>query len=475
MEDERKFFKNYPQGGEENQDNFSSQSKNEEVSVERDTFANDIPAPNYEVNQYGEYIVPQENLENTPHSEPTVPQASYPQELYMTDDSSEENSHYTQQEDYHEAVYVEQNPKKKKSSFGKKIGKVFVGLAAVAVIAFSSIGVYSTFFEDKQQETAVTQQQAHADQPVQQTSSSGNELSVADINTKVAPSVVGITGQSSQGQGVGTGIIMTADGYIMTNAHVVNGMSDLTVTLSDGTEHQATTVGIDTQTDLAVVKIEATGLTAAEFGDSDTLRVGEDVVAIGNPLGLDFAGSVTTGIISGLDREVDMGDAVMNYIQTNAAINSGNSGGPLVNTEGQVIGVNSAKISSSVAEGMGFAIPINDALPIVNELITNGYVSGRPMIGIGGQDIDETTAAYNQVPTGVYITYLEENGAAASAGLQEGDIITAINDVEVASISQLNAEKNNHAPGDTVELKYYRMSTGETDTVKVVLTENTAQ
>lgn len=474
MEDERKYFKNYPQGEGDDSNSISHQPENYEAPMEKDVFTNDIPAPSYEVNQYGEYIVPREEMESTPPQEPESPQ--YSQDFYRAEEIPEETYNYIQRQDYHQGVYGEQNPKrKKKSSFGKKVAKVFGGLAAVAVIAFSSIGVYSTFFEEQQPETVATQQQGQTEQPVQQTSSSGNELSVADINTKVAPSVVGITGQSSQGQGVGTGIIMTADGYIMTNAHVVNGMSNLTVTLSDGTEHQATTVGIDTQTDLAVIKIDATGLTPAEFGDSDTIRVGEDVVAIGNPLGLDFAGSVTTGIISGLDREVDMGDAVMNYIQTNAAINSGNSGGPLVNNEGQVIGVNSAKINSSVAEGMGFAIPINDALPIVNELITNGYVSGRPMIGIGGQDIDQTTAAYNQVPTGVYITYLEENGAAAAAGLQEGDIITSINGVEIASISQLNAEKNNHAPGDTVELTYYRMSTGQTDTVKVVLTENTAQ
>ncbi|MDO4541850.1 MAG: trypsin-like peptidase domain-containing protein, partial [Bacillota bacterium] len=388
------------------------------------------------------------------------------------------NREYEESTEYHDqAMYDEapERPKKKKKNVGKKIIKAFAGVAAVAVIAFSAIGVYTTFFEDKGSNEVATQTQQQNTPTVQTTASTGNELSVADINNKVAPSVVGITGQSSQGEGVGTGIIMTADGYIMTNAHVVSGMSNLVATLNDGTEYSATAIGIDTQTDLAVIKIEATGLTPAEFGDSDTLEVGEDVVAIGNPLGLDFAGSVTTGIISGLDREVDMGDAVMNYIQTNAAINNGNSGGPLVNSEGQVIGVNSAKINSTVAEGMGFAIPINDALPIVNELMTNGYVSGRPMIGIGGQDIDETTAAYNRVPTGVYITYIDENGAAANSGLQEGDIITSINGVEIASISQLNAEKNNHAPGDTVELTYYRMSTGNTDTVKVTLTESTGE
>ena len=210
-------------------------------------------------------------------------------------------------------------------SKGKKVVMFFGSIAAVAVIAFSSIGVYSVFFEsDDSDTTPVTQSQT-----VQQASTGeGDTLSVAAINEKVSPSVVGIAGESSAGSSSGTGIIIKENGYIMTNAHVVNGMSNLVVTLSDGTEKSAELVGLDSYTDLAVIKIDGSGYTAAELGDSDQLVVGEEVVAIGNPLGQDFAGSVTNGIISALDRTVEIEGQTMNYIQTNAAINSGNSGGP---------------------------------------------------------------------------------------------------------------------------------------------------
>lgn len=359
-------------------------------------------------------------------------------------------------------------PKKKKMSKGKKVVMFFGSIAAVAVIAFSSIGVYSVFFEsDDSDTTPVTQSQT-----VQQASTGkGDTLSVAAINEKVSPSVVGIAGESSAGSSSGTGIIIKENGYIMTNAHVVNGMSNLVVTLSDGTEKSAELVGLDSYTDLAVIKIDGSGYTAAELGDSDQLVVGEEVVAIGNPLGQDFAGSVTNGIISALDRTVEIEGQTMNYIQTNAAINSGNSGGPLVNMYGQVIGINSAKISSTVAEGMGFAIPINDAVPVINELIENGYVTGRPSIGISCTDIDETAAAFYRVPTGAYVAAIAENSGAANSDLRVGDIITAINGTEVTSTSALNNVKNQLEPGDTVELSVYRMATGETLTVNVELTE----
>ncbi len=470
MAEERNYFKNYPQEDEENNKVVQAERTEEEKMVSGESFTTDIYEQDtrYEINEAGEYIIAKSQMKEEEAEESSSYDSHYQdytrEAEYAPYNRNEEYSGFSSSGDF--------KPRKKKS-WGKRIGFTFAGIAAAVLIAFSSIGVYSTFFEDKGDNGASTVAQEESNQTVQQTTSSGIEMSVADINTKVAPSVVGITGQSSQGEYVGTGIIMTEDGYIMTNAHVVNGMGNLTVTLNDGSEESAELIGLDTQTDLAIIKINKSGLTAAEFGDSDTLKVGQEVVAIGNPLGLDFAGSVTTGIISGLDREVDMGDAVMNYIQTNAAINSGNSGGPLVNSEGQVIGVNSAKISTTVAEGMGFAIPINDALPIVNELIENGYVSGRPMIGIAGEDIDESTAAYNRVPTGVYVTSIDETGAAAGSGLEVGDIITQINGVDISSISQLNSEKNKYEPGDTVELTYYRMRTGETNTVKVELTENT--
>lgn len=370
-----------------------------------------------------------------------------------------------------EAHREETPPKRKKKKLGKTILATVGGIAAVAVIAFSSIGVYTVFFEKPAADTAAPAKDTQKE--IVQTSSTGNELSVAEIAAKVTPSVVGINVESPAGSGTGTGIIMSSDGYIVTNAHVVSGMSKISVVLMDETEYDATVIGTDSQTDLAVIKIDASGLTAAEFGNSDELAVGDEVVAIGNPLGMDFAGSVANGIISGLNREVEIEGQVMNYIQTNASINSGNSGGPLVNGEGQIIGINSAKISSAIAEGMGFAIPINDAVPIINELKENGYIGGRPQIGIGGKDIDEATAQYYNVPPGVLVQQVSPGSGAADADIQSGDIITAINGTEISSVAELNRVKNELKPGDTIELTTYR--NGRTGTVKVVLTEQDSQ
>ncbi len=365
-------------------------------------------------------------------------------------------------------IYESGKDQKKKKSLQKKVVAVAGSLVAVALIAFSSIGVYTLFFEDDSADTASTEESS----VVQQTSNEEG-LTISEIAAKVTPSVVGINVESMMESGTGTGIIMSEDGYIITNAHVVSGMTKITVVLMDETEYEATLIGSDTQSDLALLKIDATGLTAAEFGDSDDLVIGADVVAIGNPLGMDFAGTVSDGIVSGLNREVEIDGQVMNYIQTNASINSGNSGGPLVNSQGQVVGINSAKISSAIAEGMGFSIPINDALPILEELKENGYISGRPQIGIGGQDIDEDTANYYNVPSGVLVQEISENSGAEDAGIQIGDIITAINGTEIASVAELNEIKNECSPGDSIKLTVYR--DGQTTNVNVVLTEQDSQ
>ena len=290
----------------------------------------------------------------------------------------------------------------------------------------------------------------------------------------MSPSVVLISGKSMQGEGQGTGVIITEDGYIATNAHVVSGFSELTVTLNDenNTEYPAMVVGTDETTDIAVIRINASGLTPAELGTSSTLQVGQSVVVIGNPLGKEFSGSVTTGVISALDRQVEFEDgSVYNYIQTDAAINSGNSGGPLVNMQGQVIGINAAKIDTSVAEGMGFAIPIDDVVPVVNDLMEYGYVTNRPYIGIGGEGLNEQYSSYYNLPQGVHVLSIEEGSPAAESELQVDDIITHINGVEINSVGQLNNVKNKCKPGDTVELTVYRYSTEKTFTVKVELAE----
>lgn len=370
-----------------------------------------------------------------------------------------------------------QKPPKKHfpwKTFWKTIG---ISVAALLLIFNTATSAFllSDYISDRHTVAQATPEvSASSSDNVTTASSNGNELSVAEINTKVSPSVVLISGKSMQGEGQGTGVIITEDGYIATNAHVVSGFSELTVTLNDenNTEYPAMVVGTDETTDIAVIRINASGLTPAELGTSSTLQVGQSVVVIGNPLGKEFSGSVTTGVISALDRQVEFEDgSVYNYIQTDAAINSGNSGGPLVNMQGQVIGINAAKIDTSVAEGMGFAIPIDDVVPVVNDLMEYGYVTNRPYIGIGGEGLNEQYSSYYNLPQGVHVLSIEEGSPAAESELQVDDIITHINGVEINSVGQLNNVKNKCKPGDTVELTVYRYSTEKTFTVKVELAE----
>lgn len=285
-------------------------------------------------------------------------------------------------------------------------------------------------------------------------------LTIPQIYQKVKDSVVGIivtvnsNGQFSQGSG--TGIILSEDGYISTNAHVVSGATTIKVVLTDETEYTAELIGADDKTDLAVLKIEKTGLTPAEFGDSESLVVGETVVAIGNPYGLELAGTVTSGIVSALNRELVIESTYMTLIQTDASINPGNSGGPLVNSYGQVIGITSSKIVTSGYEGIGFAIPISGATDIIGELIQYGYIKNRPLIGIYGSNLDETYAKIYSIPMGVYVEYVDPESDANAKGLKKGDIITAVDGVEIKSMAELDAQKNKHQPGESITLKVYR-------------------
>lgn len=355
-----------------------------------------------------------------------------------------------------------------------------------AISAFALMLVFSTVtsayllkdnLSAKDTAASVTQTSSSSSSgDVTQTSNSTDEKTISQINQEVSPSVVLITGTNMSGTGEGTGMIVSDDGYIVTNAHVVEDFSNITVTLNNDeeTKYNATIVGYDDTTDIAVLKIDATGLTPVTFGTSTNLEVGESVVVIGNPLGEEFTGSVTTGIISALNREVEMDDGqAYTYIQTDAAINSGNSGGPLVNMSGQVIGINSAKIDSSVAEGMGFAIPIDTAIPVINDLIEYGYVTGRPYIGISGQSVSAEYSQFYNLPTGVLISSIASGSPAAGSELQVDDIITEVNGTAVSSIGELNNIKNQSSPGDTVELTVYRYSTQKTFTVKIKMTEMT--
>lgn len=296
------------------------------------------------------------------------------------------------------------------------------------------------------------------------------------VASKVRPSIVGIEVEysvnsifyknKSTATAAGSGIIISEDGYILTNNHIVNSSSTsyyyelgkankVTVTLyNDSTKYDATIVGTDSQTDLAVIKIEKNGLKAAELGDSDAVQVGEFAMAIGNPLGL--ADSVTAGIVSAVNREVSDQDGNSYVaIQTDASINSGNSGGALVNSKGQVIGVNTLKLSGTGVEGVGFAIPINSTKEIYEQLIQYNKVK-RPYIGIGGIDLDEQTAEDRNLVVGIYIKTIEDFSAGEKAGLKIGDVIIEVDGTKVTKMDELNAIKNQKQIGDTLKLKVFR-------------------
>lgn len=300
-------------------------------------------------------------------------------------------------------------------------------------------------------------------------------LSVVEIAQKVGPTVVGINtkvqmqsffGIPTMQDGSGSGIIISADGYVVTNNHVIEGASEITVLLSDGKEYPAKLIGGDARTDLAVLKIEGQNFPYAILGNSSELQVGELAVAIGNPLGNELAGSVTGGYISALNRSITVDDQRFNLIQTDAAINPGNSGGALVNNYGEVIGINSVKMSASGVEGIGFAIPIDEAKPIIEDLKNGGYVKGRPVIGIAGRNVTKQDSQYYGIPVGIYVLELTPYSAAEKAGIKTSDVITEIDGVKVETIDELNAEKEKHQAGDRVTLTVIR---GE-DTLKIKLT-----
>ncbi len=328
------------------------------------------------------------------------------------------------------------------------------------------------------------------DRPTAPSSSTteGEPLSTPDIAEKVKPSVVGILnyGSGSSIQSImtpneGSGIIMSEDGYILTNAHVIENASGLKVVMENGQEYEARVIGADNDTDIAVIKINAENLQFAEFGNSDQLRVGEKVVAIGNPRGLTLAGSVTQGIVSAVNRSLSSSPTDFTYIQTDAAINPGNSGGALVNEYGQVIGINTAKISqvaSTVYEGIGFAIPITEAKPIIDDLKAYGRVTGRVKFGIVVQTIDAYTAASYQIPQGAMIISTEEGSDIAAKGVVAGDIIYAIDGVAITSSNELKNAVFGKKPGDSVSLSIYRRTTGYSDKkfdVTVSLMEDTGE
>ena len=327
-------------------------------------------------------------------------------------------------------------------------------------------------------------------------SSTVKTLSNSEIAQKVIPSVVCVENyQKATGGGIlgdfttdkesgseispqseGSGVIATSDGYIITNAHVVEGADSLKVVMSDGKTYSAKLIGSDSVTDLALLKVDATGLTAAEFGDSDSLQVGDSVAAVGNPGGLQFSSSCTYGHISALNREITNSEYgySMDCIQVDAAINPGNSGGALVNQYGQVIGITSSKIVDTSFEGIGFAIPVNTVQDIITDLMNYGYVKDRAMLGITGQYIDANTARFYGLTEGWYVAEVN-NESAQKAGLQKGDVITKVNGTDVDSSMVLSNLLTKKKPGDTVTLTVYRYLEDKTLEIEVTLIESQEQ
>lgn len=297
---------------------------------------------------------------------------------------------------------------------------------------------------------------------------------------KVSPSAVGIMCYQNESRdalvGQGTGIVINTDGYIATNSHVIGDSKSayiIDVILSDGNTYEAQVVGFDTRTDLAVVKITAKNLVPAEFADSDLASIGEDVIAVGNPGGIEFQNTLTRGVISAKDRTLGLSTQVK-YIQTDAAINPGNSGGPLANLCGQVIGINSAKIASEEYEGMGFAIPSRTVKEVVDDLISQGYVSDRVKIGIIGTAVTASEAHYNNVPQGILVSEVIEGGPCDNGEVQPNDIVVALDDYEIKSFNDIYTALMNYREGDKATLKLYRMDTDEYIETEIVLQADTA-
>ena len=311
------------------------------------------------------------------------------------------------------------------------------------------------------------------------------ENPVVAIAENVGPSIVGVKvnyisqdffGSLSEADEEGSGIIYKEDGYIITNYHVIesainNSTAKVIVTFANSDDElEAKIIGGDKTTDLAVIKIEKNGLTAAKIGKSSDLKVGELAVAIGNPLGQEFAGSVTVGYVSALNRKITTDGRTYKLIQTDAAINPGNSGGALVNSAGEVIGINTVKIGATEVEGLGFAIPTDDAINIIDELMSKGKIE-RPYIGIGGIDIDEATAKRNNLTTGIYVAQVYANSPASQAGLQKGDIIVGVDGQEIKEMEKLNEYKNTKKIGDKIKIKIIR--TSKEQEIEVTLASDT--
>ena len=383
--------------------------------------------------------------------------------------------------------------KKRKKADGGKIARSAVALVLAAAMGFAGgfVGarVGNSGSKVVIQQVAPSSNSNSNSDSASAVSTSSSGMTTAQVSEMVSPSVVVITteqvvysqwswyGQNQVESGAGSGVIISSDGYILTCAHVVSGASNITVTIGD-TDYTATVVGEDDTSDVAVIKIDATDLTPATVGDSDSLAVGESVLAVGNPLG-ELGGTVTSGIISALNRSVTIQGTsstnTMSLIQMDASVSPGNSGGGLFNMNGELIGLVNAKSSSSDAEGLGFAIPINDAIKVAQDLLENGYVSGRPYMGITYLAVTDaqTAAQLNVSAYGVYVVDVVQGGPADKAGLKAGDRIVSIDGTEIAQKDDLGTLIQKHAAGDTLSITVAR--DGQMQTVSLTLGEKNAQ
>ncbi|MEG2669240.1 MAG: trypsin-like peptidase domain-containing protein, partial [Oscillospiraceae bacterium] len=388
-------------------------------------------------------------------------------------------------------VPYNEHVKKEKTKLSRRVIAAIVALTLINVAAMGGMFAAGRMFGDKNDKIASKDSLVESLQSekssentkdaVNTAKTPSDELETTEIAKKVGPAVVGITsivkgqmnlfGGSTDAAAEGSGIILSADGYIVTNNHVVEGATSVQVTLNTGGEYEAKVIGADVQTDLAVIKIEPKEeLTVATLGDSSKVEIGERAIAIGNPMGLEFFGSVTQGIVSAINRNIQIDGRNMNLIQTDAAINSGNSGGALVNGHGEVVGINSVKVSTTGVEGMSFAIPISEAKPIIQDLLEHGYVKGRPIIGIATRDVNEYMSKSYEWPMGAQVMEITSQSA-KDAGLEQGDIITAVDGKEIKTGEELTKIKDEHVPNDVLTLDVYKYSNGAKTQIKVTLQE----
>ena len=378
-------------------------------------------------------------------------------------------------------------PKKRRKHSGGRIARSAVALVLAATMGFAG-GFVGARVGNAGNKVVIQQVERTDSSAASGTAVSSSGMTTSQVSEMVSPSVVVITteqvvysqwswyGQNQVESGAGSGVIISSDGYILTCAHVVSGASQITVTIGD-TDYTATVVGEDDTSDVAVLKIDATGLTPATVGDSDSLSVGDSVLAVGNPLG-ELGGTVTSGIVSALNRSVTIQGTsstnTMSLIQMDASVSPGNSGGGLFNMNGELIGLVNAKSSSSDAEGLGFAIPINDAIQVAQDLLENGYVSGRPYMGITYIAVTDaqTAAQLNVNAYGVYVVDVVQGGPADKAGLKAGDRIVSIDGTEIAQKDDLGTLMQQHTAGDTLSITVAR--DGQMQTVSLTLGEKNA-